>query len=582
MVYITAVNRQPEVTMADQRTRKFVLDRRALLRDSLIGGGAALMYPWFAAGFQHTASAKPGVASRPVADTTAGKIRGAFANGIFVFKGVPYGASTAGSNRFMPPRKPEPWSGVRDALHYGHSAPQTIFGSKSLLGGLDFLAAGSDPPGIGEGEDCLVLNVWTPGLKDNGRRPVMVWCHGGAFISGSGSAPLCDGANLARRGDVVVVTLNHRLGALGYTYLGHAGGDAFAASGNAGMLDIVAALEWVRDNISEFGGDPRTVLIFGQSGGGQKVSTLLAMPPAKGFFHRAVIESGPGVRMNPLDYAIKVGDMFLAALDIKPDRIADIQTLPLERIMAAQGEVNRKLGAFIPGMIQGFSPVVDGVSLPQHPFDPVAPQVSAGIPLLIGFNRTELTLFAAGDPSLFSLDEAGLHKRVELLFGDRSEAVIRAFRSDYPQENPSGLYFLIASAYPTVAYTAKIAERRAALRKAPTFVYEFTWETPILGGRLKTPHTLEIPFVFDNVRDPLVQKLTGDGPEIFPLAKAVSGAWTAFATNGVPDSQEFPRWLPYSAADRNVMIINTHRQLEKDPDRNARVAVENILFPPRG
>ncbi len=541
------------------------------------------MHQLFAAGSQDAAPAAMASAatSQTIVETAAGKIRGSTINGISAFKGVPYGASTAGKNRFMPPAKPEPWNGVRDALRYGHSAPQTIPGAPSIFAPMDFLASANDPPGIAEGEDCLVLKVWTPGVKDSRKRPVMVWCHGGAFTSGSGSAPLYDGGNLARRGDVVVVTLNHRLGALGYTYLRHAGGDTFAASGNVGMLDIVAALEWVRDNIAEFGGDPGRVLIFGESGGGQKVSTLLAMPPAKGLFHRAVIESGPGVRMNSLEHAVKVADMFLGELGVKPDRIPEIQTLPLERIMAAQGAVNRMLGPFIPGMIQGFSPVVDGVSLLQHPFDPAAPEVSADVPLLIGFNRTELTLFAAGDPNLFSLDEAGLQKRVKSLLGDNADGVLRAFRSDYPHENPSGLYFLIATAYPTVAYTAKIGERRAALRKAPTYVYEFTWETPILGGRLKSPHTIEIPFVFDNVGDPLVQKLTGSGSDIFPLAERVSGAWTAFAANGTPDSKGFPHWPAYSAADRNVMIINTESNVVKDPQPQARVAIESILFPPR-
>ena len=520
-------------------------------------------------------------APQPIVETAAGKVRGTTTNGIHIFKGIPYGAPTSEKNRFMPPAKPEPWKGVRDALQYGHSAPQTIPGAPSILAGMDFLASAQNPSGTGEGEDCLVLNVWTPGLKDNGKRPVMLWCHGGAFTSGSGSAPLYDGANLARRGDIVVVTINHRLGALGYTYLGHTGSEAFAASGNVGMLDIVAALAWVRDHIADFGGDSSRVLIFGESGGGQKVSALLAMPAGKGLFHRAVVESGPGVRMNALDHATKVADMLLAELGVRADRVADIQTMPLEQILAAQGAVNRKLGPFVPGMIQGFSPVVDGVSLPQNPFDPVAPEVSADIPLLIGFNRTELTLFAAGDPSLFSLDETGLQQRVQSLLGDHAEEALRAFRMDYPQENPSGLYFLIATAYPTVAFTAKMGERRAALRKAATYVYEFTWETPILGGRLKSPHTIEIPFVFDNVGDPLVEKLTGSGSDIFPLAKRVSGAWAAFAANGTPDSKGFPHWLPYSAVDRNVMIINTESKIERDPNRQARIAIENVLFPSR-
>jgi len=548
------------------------VDRRSLLKASVLGIGATVMQKLSTALGDSTAP------SQSLVETTAGKVRGRIVKGVHIFKGIPYGASTAGKNRFMPPVKPEPWSGVRDALRYGPSAPQTIPGAPSGLSAMEFLASADTPRGIEENEDCLVLNIWSPGVKDHRKRPVMFWCHGGAFISGSGSAPLYDGANLAGRGDVVVVTINHRLGLLGYTYLGHAS-DLFKASGNVGMLDIVAALAWVRDNIANFGGDPGRVLIFGESGGGQKVSTLLAMPPAKRLFNRAVIESGPGVKMNSLDYATKVGDMVLAELGIKPDSIMDIHSLPLERIMAAQGAVNRKLGGFIPGMIAGFSPVVDGVSLPQNPFDPVAPEVSADVPILIGFNRTELTLFAAGDPAAFTLDEASLHQRIQSLLGDHAEAAIQAFRSDYPNEDSTGLYFLIASAYPTVAFTAKIAERHAALSRAPTFVYEFTWETPILKGKLRSPHTIEMPFVFDNVSDPLVQQLTGSAPDIFPLAERVSGAWAAFAATGSPNSKGFPRWPAYSAADRNVMMINSTSEVVKDPARQSREVIENILFP---
>jgi para-nitrobenzyl esterase len=453
-------------------------------------------------------------------------------------------------------------------------------GAPGILGALDFLISAENPRDLGESEDCLFLNVWTPGLSDGHKRPVMFWIHGGGFTSGSGSAPLYDGANMARRGDVVVVTINHRLGALGYTYLPEAAGKQFAASGNAGMLDIVAALNWVRENIAGFGGDSGRVLTFGESGGGQKVSALLAMPPAKGLFQRAVIESGPGLRMVDPEQAAKVGKMFLDELGVMPERITEIQAAPLERIMAAQGAVNRKLGPMTPGLIQGFAPVVDGVSLPHHPFDPVAPQVSADVPLIIGHNHTEMTLFAGADPRIFSLDEAGLQQRLKPLLKDSTDSVLRAFRSTYPRENPSGLYFLITTAYPTVAFTEKIAERRAALGKAATYVYEFTWETPILGGRLRSPHTIEMPFVFDNVGDPLVQKLTGGGADTFALAERVCDAWVAFARTGSPNSENLTHWPPYSTADREVMIINTESRVEKDPFSIAREAIEKFTFGP--
>lgn len=503
-----------------------------------------------------------------IAETAFGKVRGEEVEGIKIFKGVPYGASTAGQNRFMPPMDPAPWSGVRDALHYGPSTPQSDPSARRRVSALSVASANLPP----ENEDCLVLNVWTPALKDGRKRPVLFWCHGGGFVTGSGSSPGYDGANLARRGDVVVVTINHRLNVLGFTYLAEFGGSEFASSGDAGMLDIVHALRWVRNNIEQFGGDPNTVMIFGQSGGGRKVGALLAMPSAKGLFHRAVIESGPTIKLVERDQAIRVAGMLLAKLDISKSQVRELQKMPVERIMGAYFAVVKDMGSQ-DQMTQGFSPTVDGTAIPQHPFHPVASPVSADVPLMLGHTRTEMTLLS--DEDTFSLDEAGMRARVKTLTGDRSDKLIELYRKLNPQVTPSDLYFLIASDYRYGAPVMKIAERRAALGKGPVHLYYFTWETPVQGGRLHSPHTMEIPFAFDNVQ--ISRQITGGGADAMALADKLSDTWIAFARTGDPNTSKLPHWPAFNLAERPTMVINNQSKVVNDPIREQRLAMFQAL-----
>ena len=504
-----------------------------------------------------------------VAETAFGKIRGVDNGGIKVFKGIPYGADTSGANRFMPPAEPADWSGVRDALAYGHSAPQRDPALPAPAEGALSVSGNRLPP---EGEDCLVLNVWTPAVGasgSTGKRPVMVWCHGGGFVTGSGSSPDNDGTNVARRGDVVVVTINHRLNVLGFANLS-AFSDDFAASGDAGMLDIVQALKWVRANIAQFGGDPNLVTIFGQSGGGRKVETLLAMPSAKGLFHRAIVESGAAVKVTGRDVAVRNAEQLLVKLGVDKKNVREMQKLAVEKIMAAYFAVMKEQPDVDPN-INGFDPTVDGKILPQHPFYPAASSVSANVPVMIGCTRTEQTLFSMDDPAAFSLNDTDMRARIGKILGDKADAMIALYRKLNPGASPSDIFFLIASDYRYGAPTMIAAQRRAALGKVPVYLYYFTWETPVQGGRLKSPHTMEIPFAFDNVQ--ISKRMTGGGPEAMALADKVSDAWIAFARTGDPNTPKLPHWPAYDAKDRATMVINNVSKVVNDPLREQRIAM---------
>jgi para-nitrobenzyl esterase len=502
-----------------------------------------------------------------VATTRAGRVAGYIRHGIFTFKGIPYADHTAGANRFMPPAKTKSWQGVRSSRQYGYVAPQ---GPRAGWANDEeaFMFAWDD--GV-QSEDCLRVNVWTPALADQKKRAVMVWLHGGGYTAGSGQELRSyDGENLARRGDVVVVSLNHRLNALGYLDLSKFG-EQYAASGNVGMLDIVAALEWVRDNIENFGGDPHTVTIFGQSGGGGKVSTLMAMPAAKGLFHRAIVESGSILQGVPQENAQQLADAVVAELGLTPATMAQIHTLPFPQIVTAADKVLRerrpKLAGGIPNFrrissVLGFGPVVDGKSLPHHPFDPTAPSMSADIPMIIGTTLNEFVT-AINHPEYEAMSAADLQARVREIYKDKAAAVISAFRARTPQAKPFDIWSRIAASG-VRGSAIEQARLKAAQGRAPAYLYWFTWQTPVLSGRPRAFHCAEIAFVFDNTDR--CETMTGGGEDARTLAGKMCDAWIQFAKTGNPNHPKLPHWPAFSAATVATMLFDSPPSVAMNPD----------------
>jgi para-nitrobenzyl esterase len=505
------------------------------------------------------AAAAPGVALaavEPVVQTSHGPVRGVVDDGITGFKGIPYGASTSGAHRFRPAQDPEPWREVRDAFEYGPAAPQ--------------------PPSplfqdARTGEDCLMINVWTPGLGDRVDRPVMVWLHGGGFSTLSGSSAMYDGASLCRRGDVVVMTLNHRLNVFGFLHLADLTGGGFATAGNEGMLDIVHALRWVRQNARRFGGDPSNVTIFGESGGGRKVSTLMAMPAAGGLFHRAIIQSGPGIHLQPRDKATEVAAAFLDELGIPPADVARLQALPVDEVLAAYDRVesgfdsaSRLKGRFEQ---RGFVPTVGVPDLPQYAFDPVASPLSQHVPLMIGSNRHEMMLFYRNDPKIYggTLTETELAERVTMMVGDAGERVLGTYARHHPNTSPAERWVLITSDR-TYRFDSITLAQRKAMQGSGTWMYYFTFGSRT-DPKMLAHHALEIPFAFDNLdRAPW----TSTDAESRALATRMSEAWIAFARGGDPNTPALPAWPAYDAVRRATMILADECHVVNDPDREIR------------
>lgn len=507
-----------------------------------------------------------------VTNTEYGKVRGYQLRGIHYFLGMPYGADTAGPNRFMPPQKPKPWTDVYPALWWGNSAPQNMDNRYA-----NKFAAFRDHWNYDDvSEDCLRINVFTPAMHDGKKRPVLFWIHGGGFTNGNGiEQDGYNGENFARLGNVVFCSINHRLGPLGYCNLAGVGGEKFAASGNVGMLDIVAALEWVRDNIANFGGDPDNVTIMGQSGGGAKVCILTAMPSAKGLFHKAVVLSGASRRSGDKDYSEKLGAAVVKESGLSAGEMDKLQAMPWKDFYAiatkAQQAVAREAGPG-GGMMRGFSPVVDGSILPAHPYDPEAAPSAADVPMIISSVENEMSMSWADS----SLESITLEQVVERLktragfgagFGDKAEAVVASYAKAFPGRKPVEIWTLASSNRQGVVALADAKSKQPA----PVYVNWFTWQPPLFDNRIRAFHCVDISFWFYNTD--LMLTHSGGGPRPKALSSKMAGALLRFMRTGNPNGAGLPNWPKYSSAKGETMVFDDTCVAKNDPDREARKAL---------
>jgi para-nitrobenzyl esterase len=488
-----------------------------------------------------------------IVETAYGKVKGTKLEEVYSWKGIPYAKAPVGSLRFRPPVKPEPWGEVRNASEFGPVAAQASSEIMNFLGNeIENMS-----------EDCLYVNVWSP-AADNKRRPVLVWIHGGAFVSGSGSSSWYDGASFASKGDVVVVTINYRLGPLGFLHLGEIGGEEFASSGNCGILDQVAALEWVKENIEAFGGDPNRVTIFGESAGAMSIGVLLGLPSAQGLFQQAILQSGAARNAIPQEKATKIAQKLLQILNIDPSNLSELENIPVEKLLEASNQ--------LPPM--SLVPVIDGVSLPQHPEAAVANGSAKDVKILIGTNKDEYNLFTVFDPIWKNANQQTMEVIFEKTFGPFWPVLSKHLGEGH--ELSQDLYNELMTTQVFTYPALKLAEAQVN-QGAPVWMYRFDWESPVFGGALKATHALEIPFVWNTLNKPKTENLTGDSPNRQIVSDQMHDAWIAFAKYGDPSTKVLQNWPQYDLEKRSTLIFNEHSSIVEQPNEEKRLQWEKAM-----